>query len=357
MRWLISALLVLGSVGCASNDPGGPQPADAAAGPEGDAGPSFSAYDAVIPDGSGSDGPPVAPHPADALPPPASALEQACADLAATYCRRLEACAPLALLRLFGDQPWCVTRTRITCQIAAAAPGTKVTAGPLGQCGRGLASAGCADIAVTSPIAACFPPGSRIDGRPCAVGSQCASGYCRIGAAPCGQCSPRLAAGARCDRAESGQCQRGLTCAEAGSCVLPGGVGAACNPQSRPCQPHLACAGGLCLLPAAASAPCTGEECGPLSGFWCDKPLGALRGSCRPVVRAAAGERCGATGTVVAVCIAGGRCEAGPDGSLRCVDAADDDQGCGEAFDRRGCVWPAVCAGQLCRLPVPATCG
>jgi hypothetical protein len=304
--------------------------------------------------GDGAAGPAADAARAGDLSSPASTpLEQACADLAAALCARLQSCAPLARDRRYGDAVTCGARVRLACQVAASAPGARATPAALSTCARSLPSAACGAVATEAALDECFPAGSREDGRPCGTSSQCASGYCRLTGPSCGACGPRLAAGDPCT--ESAQCRDRLVCSDQGLCVAPAAVEATCSPTSRPCEAHLACAGGVCLIPGAEGGACTDDECGPLSGLWCDRPLGASRGQCRRMERAEAGARCGAMAGTVVVCTAGARCQPGADGLSRCMPPGDDGGGCGDDAQGRGCLAPAACRDRVCLLP--ASCG
>ena len=139
----------------------------------------------------------------------------------------------------------------------------------------------CPEIVSGAAMAACEPAGQRADGQPCGADVQCTSAYCRRSLGHCGVCTARLPKGAKCTPGIDDQCQRGLVCPASGVCVAPGGMNDACNPQTRPCLPHLRCASGICLAPLAAGASCSGDDCNQLLGLWCNKPGGAMRGTCQ----------------------------------------------------------------------------
>jgi hypothetical protein len=277
-------------------------------------------------------------------------FEDACADLAARTCDRMNGCEPFVVKKLFGTTALCVARQRLACLASATAAGARVMAPLLAQCGRSVDAASCPDIVSGAALDACFPDGSRADNLPCAVNAQCASSYCQLRGARCGLCRPRGIAGAKCDPQEDGPCRAGLTCAAAGTCTVPGATGAVCNADARPCQPHLRCVAGLCMLPSPAGAACVGDECDALFGLTCIKPAGSPRGTCQPLKLAAPGERCGIVSTSVTVCFAAATCEQDLTGMLRCVAAAADGQPCGS------CVYPAVCVERICRVPSSAAC-
>jgi hypothetical protein len=290
-----------------------------------------------------SDARPDSPAPRDTRVDAAPTLDDACVELAAHACDRMNACEPFVLKQRFGSTVTCAARLRIACMAAAGAPGARATVPALTQCARALDTAACGDVVSGAAVAACFPAGSRADSQPCGINTQCASGYCQLKGARCGMCRPRAAASASCDPQEDGQCQRGLVCT--GTCVKPGAVGAACT-DARPCQALLRCGAGVCVVPSPAGAPCAGDECNDLIGLACIKPAGASRGTCQAMKLVAAGERCGMVSTAIAVCSTSATC--GSDS--RCVAPAADGQPCA------GCLYPAVCADGACRVPASTAC-
>jgi hypothetical protein len=290
--------------------------------------------------------------------PPATTGEQACADLAGRTCERMISCEPFVVQILFGNAQGCLARMRLLCLLGASAPGARATPASISQCSRGLETAGCADIVSWAAFDACFPPGQRATGAACGARSQCASSYCRSKGTRCGICSARVAAGGRCDDEAGGQCEAALVCSTAGTCVALAGLGTGCNPQSRPCQAHLACTGGLCVVPATTvGAVCTDNDCSGHLGLFCAKAAGALRGTCQRMLVAPVGERCGALGPNLIVCGGGATCLPDPQGTTRCVAPAPDGQPCGDGADGRGCMLPAACVEKVCRVATPAMCG
>jgi hypothetical protein len=359
----LSALVGCLVAGCGggARGPGGASEEDAGGGEASDA-PSARRGGSVLPDGAQAVD--AAPSPTDArdgsalpdAPAAGATIEQACADLGLRLCARLVACEPFFVRLGFGAPGVCVDRMRLLCLATATTPGAPVAPARIVMCSRGTEAAACSDVINFAVLDACFPAGTRANGSTCGANGQCASNYCQKGTKSCGVCMPRVAASGKCDGSESGQCDRGLVCSMAGSCVAPATAGSVCNPQTRPCQAQLTCTGGVCVMPATmVGASCTDTDCSVLQGLYCAKPPGQLRGTCQPIGVAAPGERCGIVNNALVVCGGAGSCQQSGQDS-KCVAPGGDGQGCGDDFEKRGCLAPAACIDKVCRLPMPAAC-
>ena len=141
---------------------------------------------------------------------------------------------------------------------------------------------------------ACVSTSIAAEGEPCdndvvrcGVGRFCSAGVCRkpaSGVGLGGDCGFDL-------------CAAGLACSY-GGCVLPAGLGEACDPATRPCGPGLLCYGAACVAPpcgaGSASASATDPQCAPrLAGEPCPgfdhRPCAAglmcADWACRPIAQ------------------------------------------------------------------------
>jgi len=276
---------------------------------------------------------------------------QACADLAAAFCGRIDACANLILRIAYGDTATCRARGALVCPQVFKAPGTTTTPDRLEACSKAVAALSCADVYTRQIPQACrAKPGPQADGTTCGDDGQCASGFCRKSGLACGTCGPRAQAGATCTVDDD--CDAGLACAANRQCVAFGSAGATCD-ANRPCAAPLVCDAGRCVTPGDAGASCTpspsGGNCDHTQGLYC--PAG---GTCRLVVYASAGQACGVQSSGdLALCTAGATCSSTPSGT--CVAPAVDGAACNPANNVK-CLSPASCDNGLCKLPDPASC-
>jgi hypothetical protein len=281
-------------------------------------------------------------------PPPG----ERCEAYATVYCDRLAACAPRDIEYTFGDVATCRLRSRLSCTLAASAPGSGLTVAAAMGCVSALSSATCDDV-LDHMLPACRFAGRLAIDAPCGAHAQCGSGHCRIpDGATCGLCAPLGADGAECESDEA--CQPQLLCSEVGRCAPAATDGEFCN-ERRPCR-------RLSLYCGAVDRTChrprgEGETCnvfGPAPVTPCDFGLSCRRSTAdsrcvRPQV-ALAGEACerlliscgGSASCLDGTCQApgadGGRCTLSPQG------------------DGPGCLYPATCSSGMCRLPDYARC-
>jgi hypothetical protein len=145
-----------------------------------------------------------------------------------------------------------------------------------GRCAPGLACSG--GRCVASP-----PPPEAAEGEPCGTAvAPCAEGlFCDHATNP-STCRPRRASGP-CDGFD--ECAVGLDCV-GGDCVPERNAGAACEQGARQCVEGTWCDASSRCVPwsrdgGICGEPASGEEASCRDG-WCDRPLQAAQGTCRP---------------------------------------------------------------------------
>jgi len=274
---------------------------------------------------------------------------EACAAVASAVCEKLNQCAVVELITLYGDLPTCEARLRLVCQPVLSTSDSRTTAANLGECAAKV-RAGTCDIFFAHNL----PPicngvaGNLPEGAPCAVGAQCVSTYCKLAeGSACGTCARRASSGGAC--ADETGCENMLACASQ-VCVPFGGVSSPCNPE-HPCRRDLICRGGACAKPLEAGQPCEvlTQECDLPSGLYCPKSR-----ICTQALGAKAGEACGllASGDY-AICTGGASCSDGP--TPLCRAFAPDGAAC-DLKQGPFCMRPAICSGGLCKIADPGAC-
>ncbi|MFI5366621.1 MAG: hypothetical protein ACHQ4J_13465 [Candidatus Binatia bacterium] len=294
-----------------------------------------------------------------------SSAEQACSDLAAANCERLDECIQNGVVDFYGDVATCQARQQQSCVAVLNAPGGTNTDPTVEQCAAAISSASCEDFDLGN--IPCFYAGTRAIGQPCGQAVQCVSGaYCAIVTGTnCGTCAAPAQPGDSCMDAS---CSHGLVCvSENLQCQPLGGSGSACDTDHR-CGPGLWCvppAAGTCdVAGAAVSVPCdptgaTAPGCDINAGLYCD----ARTNTCLPVAYASAGGRCGYVNGTYTLCTDASACIAvfgQPSGA--CKAAAQDGMPCSIA-DGPPCLPPARCVtgnptatSGTCKFPDPAAC-
>ena len=276
--------------------------------------------------------------------------EQACADVAAARCQKLQSCNPQGIINTYGDLATCQARQSETCITNLGAPQTANTPARTEECAQALPATSCPDFQLGNTPAPCQPPaGPRDAGSPCSVSGQCATAFCLIEkTASCGTCAPAPGVGASC--ANNG-CGPGLLCDSATQlCAAPVPGGGGCD-NSSVCTPGFTCiapagaGGGTCVpLATTVGAYCDvadgGTRCDSRLGLYCNVPEGRV---CDRVATAAATFACGNIDGGVIDCTAGAFCQRGS-GTREgiCVAPAGEDAGCDTT---RGptCSTPARC--------------
>jgi hypothetical protein len=275
---------------------------------------------------------------------------QACADLAAARCQKMQQCNPQGILNTYGDLATCESRQSATCVSNLAAPQTANSASHTEDCAQATPSVTCSDFALGNVPPACQPPaGPRDAGSPCSVSAQCATAFCLTPrTSSCGTCEVQPAVGSSC--ANNG-CGPGLVCdSKTLLCAMPLGAGGSCD-DSSVCGPGFTCIGnsstanGTCTaLATAVGANCdladAGTRCDGRLGLYCNVPQGRV---CAQVGNAAATLACGTIDGGVIDCTAGAFCERpGNSRSGVCVAPASESAACDTA-DGPTCSSPARC--------------
>jgi hypothetical protein len=307
-------------------------------------------------------------------PSPGVSAAQACADNAHQRCLQLQACSTADLQLRYGDEGTCETRETYSCTEALAEPLNGNTAAAIEACAGAYAGWACDDYLNDQSI----PPacqqqlGPVIDGGPCAIDGECATGFCAIApGSPCGTCAAVPVAGASCAQLTS--CGPTLACtADTFECVVFGVRGDACG-RGAICGIGLSCVGadlttgphGTCQI----AGDTMGAACDPSAktGPGCDRNAGLVCNSmsktCQPVVIAPTGQPCGDdVGGQPVYCQANGVCS-GATATMpgTCAAAAADGAACDWA-DGPGCVIPARCVGNggttgTCQYSGDQSCG
>lgn len=299
-------------------------------------------------------------------------IDRACSDLAVAVCNKRATCSNgSSIIKLFGSQANCLTREKLTCANALAAPGNANSAANQELCAVAWGGVTCADFLVGNEPAQCVVAGTLAAGAACEYGGQCASSYCTNSKlAQCGSCGTPPAVGADCT---TSGCARGQICredpvAKTMTCTIDAAAGAACG-RNVPCAPALSCVGatatamGTCMT-AAISA---GAACDNQSGPGCARELGLYcntsPASCTVVQYAGDGAACGVTSGGDLVDCQQGTCFGSTGTTMgTCKANAADGAAC-DSVAGPDCTTPARCvptsAGSTagtCYVPGTATC-
>jgi hypothetical protein len=278
--------------------------------------------------------------------------EEACGDLAAAICNKLESCSSTFVQVTYGDVTTCITRTKLGCQTALDAPSTSLTPDQLADCASALSAESCDDQFDPTPPEPCRPrAGGLADGVACADDTQCRSTYCNKQGKTCGVCGKRAAAGEACTTDED--CEWDLACGSS-VCVTYASVGESCDPD-HPCREPIACdSSGTCAKPGGAGASCEPTDqttCDLYQGLFC-----GLDKTCKQLGINKDGEACGLVEGTFTVCARSGKCKGGGmAGKGTCLAAAADGAACDLAQGPL-CLPPARCVEGSCKLEDPAAC-
>jgi hypothetical protein len=299
------------SAGCGGDRVSGAGSADAAAGAPADADQGTDvAIDALA--GGAGDG---AGSPSACGASGVSADQRAaCAEQAHAVCTRLEACAPIALVRFTGFESDAAARVlecqqlrAALCEQALRLPGLDGDPAGLRARASELTQARCPD-----PILDLFPwsvytrrPGRQPAGQPCVLDDQCATGSCRSpdsGGPAGGVCvmlrDPAAVVGTPCrvvgDTVKTYSCDAaGAVCDIATvTCVRFPQEGEACVNDAC-VGGQLTCSAGICRRRLYLDDACdpAADVCSETHAYRCDPA--ARRCRHRPVEGGAAGQRCG----------------------------------------------------------------
>jgi hypothetical protein len=294
---------------------------------------------------------------------------QACADVAAARCQKVQQCNPQGLLDTYGDLASCESTQATTCISTLAAPDTANTPAHTEGCAQAEPSQTCEDYFLGNVPSACTPPaGPRDAGSDCAVSGQCTTAYCLIPkTAACGSCDVAPGLGDSC---LNNSCGSGFLCDNTSFlCVTPIAASGACNDSSA-CAPGLTCIGntptalGACVALATLGGSCDladgGSRCDSRFGLYCNTEAGKI---CAPVATASASEACGSVDGGVIDCLADAFCQKPSDaGAGTCVAPAVDGAACDTA-DGPICSVPSRCVlgsvggtTGVCQTTNPQTC-
>lgn len=272
---------------------------------------------------------------------------QACANLSAAVCNKLNDCASPLITEAYGDVATCVARTAISCNSSLALKDTTDTPDLAESCSKAYATLSCNDAFQNNPPTACKPTttGTIATGGACGTPGQCATNVCQIDpTSGCGLCIAPVSAGGACKA--SSDCSAGLVCSSA-LCVAPAGSGDACSTAAPiiPCQVGLICDGSKCQTPLAAGSACDPQKslCDGSQGYWCT-PHGTR---CVAILFAGTGQTCGYdtnTGDLT-VCSDSGSCANVDSKTLQgtCAAALADGSSC--TLSGPNCTPPATCVG------------
>jgi len=225
---------------------------------------------------------------------------QACSDLSAAVCAKIEQCASAVVTSIYGDTTTCASAAQGSCTAALALTDTGDTAGNVEDCSKAYASLSCSDALDNNlPQACAHHPGTVADGATCGTAGQCKSGVCQFDSSGCGKCIEAVASGGACTA--TSDCQSGLVCvassSTASACIAPVGSGATCSTQAPvvPCQAGLVCDSKTtkCETPLPAGSACDATIqptlCDQANGYFCT-PIGTR---CQLAIAATTGQPCG----------------------------------------------------------------
>jgi hypothetical protein len=294
--------------------------------------------------------------------------QQACTDVAAARCQKLQQCAPHRLVTTYGDLATCETRQAATCVSNLAAPQNANTAARTEACAQAVPGESCDDFELGNVPADCSPVvGPRDAGSACAVSSQCATAYCLIpNTSSCGACAATPGVGTSC---ANNACGPGLVCnALSLECVTPVGASGSCNDSSA-CGPGLTCIGntgttlGTCRpLASTVGASCSladgGSRCDARTGLYCNAVEGRV---CELAATASANQECGNIDGGAVDCTANSFCQRTSGSSTgTCIPPAVDGTAC-DTSNGPVCATPSRCVLSsattgICQTTNPATC-
>ena len=281
-----------------------------------------------------------------------TSVTQACTDIASALCNKYETCVPFYLTLDYGDVATCQSRAVPSCSTYPTAPGSTLTGDQIEACSKAIAAASCTQVLDQgiNSLPECNLKGTLDNGKPCASGFQCSSGFCPTASgSTCGTCAAATKPGDAC---VNGGCFSGQTCVpgtgSTGTCQTPAAAGADCGS----CVTGYSCVSGKCTAYLKA-----GDSCNPTSGPECDLTQGLVCQSnvCATISLPKVGEACGAGTKTGPFCSESAVCSGGATAAGTCVAPADDGASC-DATKGPGCKPGAECIGGVCKLPDPNSC-
>jgi hypothetical protein len=220
-----------------------------------------------------------------------------CAAYASAHCRRLEACAPHALVLGFDTRALCAEAVEARCE-RDRADGFGVA--DLAGC-VGMLDAGDCQAFLAEDTGKCARnPGPVAGGAPCRQNEQCQSGVCRFSGNVCGTCLDALDEGEPCGGVAEESCKPGLVCDDTGTgnCVAlqTRGDAESCDAAEVACEAGLYCEPTLatCTPWLTENAACSAAAlCDSRRGLFCNEGSGTC-GKLDVLVEN--GEACGTDG-------------------------------------------------------------
>lgn len=271
-------------------------------------------------------------------------IETPCAEYATARCTAMQTCTPALFELDYGTSASCQSQLSDWCMHVGKLPGVKLGPKSIGACASSFAGMSCDEYQSRrdDPLCASAPGGTLATGAACVDGYQCASRACFLAAGDtCGTCQSALKSGDGCRT--SMECPTSTSCVGY-KCVATAGVGEACD-SATPCSGWLMCAGGVCTM-----SPMPGEAC--LEGICNNRLATTCEGeTCESLPMAAEGEACGNVSGQTVYCSGGGTCSSQDE----CSGPVPEDRPCSEAAGR-GCLLPAVCVDDWCKVPDPSAC-
>jgi hypothetical protein len=282
-----------------------------------------------------------------------TSVTQACTDIASALCAKYESCVPFYVTLDYGDVATCQSRAVPSCTNYPTAPGSTLTGDQIETCSKSIAAASCSqllDQGINS-LSGCNLVGTLDNGRACASGFQCTSGFCPTAAGTtCGTCAAQTKPGDAC---VNGSCYGGQSCvvgsSGSGTCQVPAAAGAACTGS---CVTGYSCVSGTCtafLKPGDTCSVTSGPACDLTQGYTCQTNV------CATITLPKVGEACGSGTKTGPFCAAHAVCSGGATAAGTCVAPADDGATC-DTTKGPGCKPGAECTGGVCKLPDPNTC-
>lgn len=287
-------------------------------------------------------------------------LDQACSDLASSQCAQQQTCNPAGYAIAYPDVATCVARTKLTCPLVAAAPGSGFTPASVEACAKALTAASCDEVANNRGPAACQIRGTLPVGTACANDGQCAGAdnYCRLSGS-CGVCAVRKPVSSITDPAAFGDCASSNGCQDAlicslSRCAAPVAQGGNCD-LDHPCQSPYACLSSKCeptTLDVGAACDPNADACDGTQGLAC------MGNTCTKLPTASLGGACGLMGNRVTPCTAGLVCDVTMGNYVgMCRTHLADGAACNaQMYIYDQCEPPAACVSGFCNPPDPLSC-
>lgn len=294
--------------------------------------------------------------------------DQACTDLAAAHCAKLDQCVVNGTMIRYGQLATCQSRLKQLCIVALGANGTGNTPDTQERCALELPAVPCDSFDIRQGFI-CPPKAGTVPiGGACAFDAQCVTSTCAIATGTnCGTCAAANQAGDSC---ASASCSLGFFCVDSTQqCQLPVPNAAVCD-SGHPCNVSLSCVipNGMISGTCEPAGETSGAACDPTrqiaagcngnAGLYCN---GTTK-TCMPVTYATASGQCGIVNHAVVDCINASTCF-GAQGQTpgTCIADALEGTPC-DTVAGPSCLLPARCVNGsgatagICRLPDPTVC-